>query len=111
MAKCRDQGLRLRRATGGRHAEEIPNEPGFCIKDGFIADDGKTPQYELAELNCRFKQWPDARVRVYSRTNGEKVGASLLERKKEKPIPEVFAEMAKRNDAIWTLVSYKEEQA
>lgn len=47
--------LRYRSPGGGGHAEEIPNEPGFCIKKGFIADDGKTPQYELAELNFRFK--------------------------------------------------------
>ena len=43
--------LRHRRAAGGGHAEEIPTEPGFCIKDGFIADDGKTPQYEDAGIS------------------------------------------------------------
>ena len=87
--------LRHRRAGGGGHAEEIPTEPGFCIKDGFIADDGKTPQYEKAELNFRFKEWPDVTV-VVNATRSSRIKPSLLERRKEKPMPDVFAEMAKK---------------
>ena len=77
-----------------RKPNEIPSEPGFCIEKGFIADDGKTPQHEYAELNFRFKQWPDVTVSVYSRTNGDKLEDSLLTRIK-KPLPLEFAEAAK----------------
>ena len=77
-----------------RKPNEIPSEPGFCIKEGFIADDGKTPQYEQAELFFRFKEWPDVTVSVYSRTNGDKLEDSLLTRIK-KPLPLEFAEAAK----------------
>jgi hypothetical protein len=87
--------LRYRSPGGGGHAEEIPTEPGFCIEKGFIADDGKTPQYEYAELNFRFKQWPDVSVRVYSRTNGDKLEESLLSRM-QKPFPPEFTEAAKQ---------------
>ena len=86
--------LRHRRAAGGGHAEETPTEPGFCIEKGVIADDGKTPQYEKAELNFRFKEWPDVIVSVYARTNGDKLEESLLSRI-EKPFPIEFADAAK----------------
>ena len=86
--------LRHRRAAGGGHAEEIPNEPGFCIENGFIADDGKTPQYEKAGISFKFKQWPDMLVSVYQRTNGDKLEESLLSRTK-KPFPAELAEAAK----------------
>ncbi len=79
-----------------RKPNEIPSEPGFCIEGGFIADDGKTPQYENAELSFRFKQWPDVRVSVYSRTNGDKVEEPLLTRRAKKPFPVEFAEAAKQ---------------
>ena len=77
-----------------RKPNEIPSEPGFCIEEGFIADDGKTPQYEKAELFFRFKEWPDVNISVYARTNGDKLEDSLLTRIK-KPFPVEFAEAAK----------------
>jgi hypothetical protein len=79
-----------------RKPNEIPGEPGFCIEKGFIADDGKIPQYEKAELSFRFKEWPDVRVSVYSRTNGDKVEEPLLTRRAKKPFPVEFAEAAKQ---------------
>jgi hypothetical protein len=79
-----------------RRPDEIPGEPGFCIEKGFIADDGKIPQYEKAELSFRFKEWPDVRVSVYSRTNGDKVEEPLLTRRAKKPFPVEFAEAAKQ---------------
>jgi hypothetical protein len=86
--------LRYRRADGGAHPEEIPNDPGFCIKDGFITDDGKTPQYEDAGISFKFKQWPDVSIVVSTRTNGDKLQEPLLARL-SKPIPAELAEAEK----------------
>ena len=77
-----------------RKLNEIPGEPGFCIKDGLIADDGQTPQYEYAKLSFRFKEWPDVNVEV-SALRGGKIQPSLLEREKNGKIPAIFAEAAK----------------
>jgi len=77
-----------------RPRDKIPAEPGFCIENGFIADDGKTPQYEKAGISFKFKQWPDVSVSVYARTNGDKLEESLLSRI-EKPFPSELADAAK----------------
>ena len=77
-----------------RRPGEIPAEPGFCVENGFIADDGKTPQHEYAELNFKFKQWPDVIVSVSS-TRSQKIHPSLLERVHSKPLPAEFVEVAK----------------
>jgi len=77
-----------------RPPDKIPDEPGFCIENGFIADDGKTPQYEKAGISFKFKQWPDVFVSVYARTNGDKLEESLLSRI-EKPFPAELADAAK----------------
>ena len=47
-----------------RKPSEIPNEPGFCIDNGFIVDSGQTPQREYSYLSFNFKEWPDLRVKV-----------------------------------------------
>ena len=47
-----------------RKPSEIPNEPGFCIDNGFIVDSGQTPQREYSYLSFKFKEWPDVRVKV-----------------------------------------------
>ncbi len=77
-----------------RRPDEIPSEPGFCIKEGFIADDGQTPQYEYARLSFRFKEWPDVTLKVHA-TRGGKIQPSLLERVKNRKIPALFADVAK----------------
>lgn len=51
-----------------RQSDEIPTEPGFCIKNGFIADDGSKEQYERARIQINFKAWPDVWVYVSSMT-------------------------------------------
>ncbi|MBI5753297.1 MAG: hypothetical protein HZA59_14320, partial [Hydrogenophilales bacterium] len=78
-----------------RKPNEIPGEPGFCIKEGFIADDGQTPQYEYARLYFKFKEWPDVTLEVHA-TRGGKIQPSLLERRKDMRMPALFAEMAKQ---------------
>lgn len=90
----KDLETRLLPNLRARKPNEIPSVPGFCIEQGFIADDGKTPQYEKSELSFKFKEWPDVSVSVYSRTNGDKLSESLLTRTK-KSLPIEFAEAAK----------------
>ena len=92
----KDLETRLLPNLRARKPNEIPDEPGFCIEKGFIADDGQTPQYEYARLYFKLKEWPDVTVEV-SATRGGKIQPSLLEREKNsKPMPALFAEMAKQ---------------
>lgn len=79
-----------------RRPSEFPSEPGFCLKDGFIADDGDTPQYEYAKLFFKFRKWPDVSVEVYAKRGGA-IEPSLLQRLADaKPIPAPFAQMARK---------------
>lgn len=67
---------RLRR----RALDEIPTEPGFCIKDGFIADDGRPYHGEEARMQVNFQEWPDVWVSVFSQTVPKAGDESLLTR-------------------------------
>ncbi|TDR70182.1 T6SS immunity protein Tli4 family protein, partial [Paludibacterium purpuratum] len=49
-----------------RGEREIPSEPGFCIANGVIANDGKTPQAENASLAFQLKKNPDVWIRIES---------------------------------------------
>ncbi|TDR69972.1 T6SS immunity protein Tli4 family protein, partial [Paludibacterium purpuratum] len=49
-----------------RDQRDIPTEPGICIKNGFIANDGKTPQAENASLAFQLKKNPDVWIRIES---------------------------------------------
>lgn len=82
-------------ALRARAPDEIPAESGFCLKDGFIAEDGKRTefQHERAEINLTFKQWPDVSLRVYSWTVHKEGEKSLLQRIKDGPVPAVFANL------------------
>ncbi|WP_323123848.1 T6SS immunity protein Tli4 family protein, partial [Burkholderia alba] len=51
-----------------RKSDDIPAQPGFCLKDGFIADDGTTPQYENAGMSFKFPQWPGIVITVSAST-------------------------------------------
>ncbi|MBJ7312824.1 T6SS immunity protein Tli4 family protein [Rugamonas sp. CCM 8940] len=68
-----------------RHLDEIPSEPGFCIKDGFIADDGSKYQFEEARLQFNFKELPDVWVAVYSQTVPKAGDDTLLQRMDKHP--------------------------
>lgn len=63
-----------------RPYNEIPTEPGFCIKDGFIRDEGHTGHFEEARMQINFKAWPDVWVAVYSQTVPKAGDESLLQR-------------------------------
>ena len=78
-----------------RPTDKIPAEPGFCIENGFITDDGKTAQYEKGGISFKFKQWPDVTVYVYSRTNGDKVEEPLLTRRAKTVVPAELIEAEK----------------
>ncbi|MCL2591690.1 MAG: T6SS immunity protein Tli4 family protein, partial [Betaproteobacteria bacterium] len=49
-----------------RPDSEIPTEPGFCFKDGFIANDGKVSQGEMVEVRFKLKSNPDVVIEISS---------------------------------------------
>lgn len=53
-----------------RAADEIPNEPGFCMDKGLFADDGDPPVSETFSLFVRFKDHPDATFSIDSFATG-----------------------------------------
>ena len=63
-----------------RHAQEISAQPGFCLKDGFIANDGSTPQFENAAISFKFPQWPGVLVSIETITVTKLGEPSLLQR-------------------------------
>lgn len=68
-----------------RAKDEIPTEPGFCIKDGFIADDGRAEHFEEARMQVNFLEWPDAWVSFYSQTVPKAGDDTLLQRLNKHP--------------------------
>lgn len=52
-----------------RSNDEIPKQPGFCFKDGFIADDGATRQNEATVISFVFPKSPGLMVMVQTMTN------------------------------------------
>lgn len=63
-----------------RKNDVIPKEQGFCLNNGFIADDGKNYQRETAAFGFRLKSHPELRFWVSSRVKTVEVEESLLER-------------------------------
>jgi hypothetical protein len=74
-----------------RQPDEIPTDPGFCIKNGFIANDGSDRVFEEARLDFNFKNWPDLWLTIYSRTVAKEGQKTLLQRIDSTPIPAIFA--------------------
>jgi len=72
-----------------RAPRDIPAEPGFCIENGFIANDGKTPQAERAVLSFALKSHPDVRFSISSDLYF-KQEKPLLQRMKESGVDERF---------------------
>ncbi|EEG09509.1 hypothetical protein FuraDRAFT_1449 [Pseudogulbenkiania ferrooxidans 2002] len=65
-----------------RPDREIPTEAGFCIENGFIANNGDVSQFEQSSLAFRVKSNQDVRIRI--RSNVEfKEFPSILARQKE----------------------------
>jgi hypothetical protein len=78
-----------------RSDRETPNEPGFCIENGFIANDGKTSQFERASITFSLKKNPDVWFSVESFVLS-KSQPSLLTRIKESKVDSRFPGKIKR---------------
>ncbi|WP_061940532.1 T6SS immunity protein Tli4 family protein [Collimonas pratensis] len=77
-----------------RQPDEIPSEPGFCIKDGFIADNAAQTQYENASISFHFPRWPDLVITVSTVTVSKAGEKTLLQRVDGHPLPAVYASVA-----------------
>lgn len=87
LPRLRDQllpNLRTRKST------DIPAESGFCLKDGFIADEGKVPQYESAGISFKFSKWPGVLVTVQTMTVTKLGEPKLLKRLDSGDVPAQF---------------------
>jgi len=65
-----------------RSNRELPKEPGFCVDNGFVANDGKASQDEQANLYFKLKDHPDVGIRIESQVYF-KQEKPMLERIKE----------------------------
>ncbi|WP_323123503.1 T6SS immunity protein Tli4 family protein, partial [Burkholderia alba] len=74
-----------------RSSDDIPSQPGFCLKDGFIADDGTTPQYENAGMSFKFPQWPGIVITVSASTTTKAGEKTLLQRIDSASLPANFS--------------------
>jgi hypothetical protein len=63
-----------------RHSDDTPSQPGFCLKDGFISNDGATRQFEDAAITFKFARWPGVWVSVETTTVTKLGEPSLLQR-------------------------------
>ena len=70
-----------------RRAGEIPIQPGFCLKNGFIANDGKEAQYESAGLSFKFPRWPGVVITINVSTTTKSGEKTLLQRLDGAPVP------------------------
>ena len=72
-----------------RARDEIPTDPGLCIRDGFIASDGSEGAYERTNIGLHFKRWPDLAFSVTTSIE-RKAEPTLLERRKNRAVPDIF---------------------
>lgn len=79
-----------------RSHDEIPTQAGFCMKEGFIADDGSTYQFEEARMQINFKEWPDVWVSIYTQTVPKAGEQTLLQRVDSHPFTGVYATLARQ---------------
>ncbi|WP_258187579.1 T6SS immunity protein Tli4 family protein [Trinickia symbiotica] len=73
-----------------RPSDSIPTAPGFCLKDGFVANDGTTSQFEDAAISFKFAQWPGVLVSVETMTLTKLGQPSLLQRIDGGGLPAAF---------------------
>jgi hypothetical protein len=72
-----------------RKDDEFPSEPGFCVNNGFIADNGKTQRNEAVTMGFYLKSHPDIRVVLESEITPTG-NYSLLESQKHAKVVESF---------------------
>jgi Tle cognate immunity protein 4 C-terminal domain/Tle cognate immunity protein 4 N-terminal domain len=70
-----------------RRAGKIPMQPGFCLKNGFIANDGKGAQYESAGMSFKVTHWPGVVITVNISTTTKSGEKTLLQRIDSAPVP------------------------
>ncbi len=92
----RELGSRVIARLRVRAPDEIPTEPGFCIKDGFIADDGRTEHFEEARMQINLQEWPDVWISFYSQTVPKGGEQTLLQRVASHPFTGIYAVLAKQ---------------
>jgi hypothetical protein len=73
-----------------RSDREVPKGAGFCIENGFIANDGKIPQLERASITFSLKKNPDVWFSIDTLTLS-KNQPSILERQKAAKLDERFS--------------------
>jgi hypothetical protein len=78
-----------------RHPDDIPSQPGFCLKGGFIKNDGLHPHYESAGMSFKFAQWPGVLVTLQTMTVTKLGETKLLQRMDSGPIPEAFKDLVR----------------
>lgn len=76
-----------------RGSDVIPSRPGFCLENGFIANDGKTAQYEDAGISFKFARWPGVLVSVRTMTVTKLGEPTLLQRADSGSVPDAFANL------------------
>lgn len=78
-----------------RHPDDIPSQPGFCLKGGFIKNDGSHPHYESAGMSFKFAQWPGVLVTLQTMTVTRLGEMKLLQRMDSGPVPEAFKDLVR----------------
>ena len=63
-----------------RDPKEIPAEPGFCVEQGFFAEEPAMPHYEYAYVHFRLKAHPDVIVTATTRMVMKDDHEGLLDR-------------------------------
>jgi hypothetical protein len=76
-----------------RVPDDIPSQPGFCLKGGFIKNDGLHPHYESAGMSFKFAHWPGVLVTLQTMTVTKLGELKLLQRMDSGPVPEVFKDL------------------
>jgi hypothetical protein len=73
-----------------REQDDTPSAPGFCLKDGFIANDGAHTQRETAGMSFRFAQWPGVLVTFQTMTVTKLGEPKLLQRMDSGSVPDAL---------------------
>lgn len=73
-----------------RTSDNISGEPGFCLKNGFIENNGANAQSEDAGISFKFDRWPGVLVSVRTMTVTKLGEPKLLERIAGTPVPDAL---------------------
>jgi hypothetical protein len=88
------------RTVRHRSEWEIPQEPGVCFQNGFIANGENMGLTERAVLTFELKDYPDIMIRIKSEVNLTNVPPLLSERRKAARLDERYPGRIKRIRAV-----------